>query len=382
MVDPEKNVLLGLSPHFTSLDMGCTSSKTSGEQKPTATKPATKPTQRKETPKKGTASTKPKAKPKDASSEVEESSEPPVKKKAKPKAKAVDGKATNVEKPVEEKPVEEKPAKEKPAKDAKKTKDRTEDKPVADTQAQTREVKKDEMKVGKATESVTEDGKHQIVFDLANDDHKYVVGKGGENIKSIRSSTGADVQLDPEKKKADTVIITADSIENARKAQKLVLESVQKVKDQHNDTEAWYQEYQKKVDEHARKRQEYFDASKKAHDEGDGKLAKELSEKGKQEGELMKKAQAEAARAVFKKRNADNGDDVIDLHGLQVEPAVEIVAEYLDKWTKKSGSYTIITGKGLHSDEKGPKIRPAVEKLLKDRNIKFEDVPGQFDVST
>lgn len=330
--------------------MGCVSSKGSGEQKapekkPVEKKPADKKPEAKD--KKAKPVTKKEESSSSASSSESESSsdvsEPaPVKKTKATKPKA----AAKEKKEERQKPTEEPKKKEKEAK-PKETEAVPKDKPSED-----RTVVKDEMKVGKAVESETADGKHQIVFDLANDDHKYVVGKGGENIKSIRTETGADVQLDPEKKKADKVVIIADTIDAARKAQKLVLEAVQKVKDQHNDTEAWYQEFQKKVDEHARKRQEYFDAAKKAHDDGDGKLAKELSDKGKKEGELMKQAQTEAARAVFKKRNADNGEDVIDLHGLQVEPAVEIVGEYLDKWTKKTGSYTIITGKGLHRDRK------------------------------
>lgn len=233
----------------------------------------------------------------------------------------------------------------------------------------------------KNKESVSKQGGECIIeLSIPNEDHKYIVGKGGENIKNIKSQTGADIQLDPDKSKSDKVVITAKDQSSANKAKKMIKDSIKAVKEQHENTDEWYKKYQAKVDEHARKRNEYNEASKKAYESGDGKLAKELSEKAKKEGELMKEAQKEAARAVFKKRNKDNGDDVIDLHGLQVAPAIEIVSEYLDKWQRKPGKYTIITGKGLHSDEKGPKIRPAVENLLKERKIKFNNVPGQFEV--
>lgn len=243
----------------------------------------------------------------------------------------------------------------------------------------TKETK--ERKPVKDRESVSkQDGECVIELTIPNEDHKYIVGKGGENIKKIIAETGADIQLDPDKNKSDKVVISAKDQSSANKAKKMIKNSIKAVKEQHENTEEWYQKYQAKVDEHARKRNEYNEAAKKAYESGDGKLAKELSEKAKKEGELMKQAQKEAARAVFKRRNKDNGDDVIDLHGLQVAPAVEIVSEYLDKWQRKPGKYIIITGKGLHSDEKGPKIRPAVEKLLKERKIKYNDVPGQYEV--
>lgn len=61
-----------------------------------------------------------------------------------------------------------------------------------------------------------------------------------------------------------------------------------------------YKKYMAEVDEHAALRKKYFDEASKAHDKGDGKLAKELSDKGKTETGKMEEAKEKAARAIYK----------------------------------------------------------------------------------
>lgn len=237
--------------------------------------------------------------------------------------------------------------------------------------------------VSKATSSSSSskasEAKASKVLKIAEEDHKYIVGPGGATIKAIREETGCDVQITT---KPDQVTISGPDDKAVKKAEKRVKEAIAKVHDQHEATEGWYQKYQKAIDEHAKKRADYFEQAKKAHDAGNGALAKELSEKGKQETTLMEKAQEKAARAVFEKRNKDNGSDLIDLHGLQVEGAVMIATEWLDKHKKTKGKeINIITGKGNHSDANGPKILPAIAQLLTERKLKHEAVPGGFKIN-
>lgn len=218
------------------------------------------------------------------------------------------------------------------------------------------------------------------VLKIPEEDHKYIVGPGGATVKTIREESGADIQISTN---PDQVTITGPDEKAVKKAEKLVKAAIAKVHDQHEATEGWYQKYQKDIDLHAKKRAEYFEQAKKAHDAGNGALAKELSEKGKAETALMEKAQEKAARAVFEKRNKGNGPDVIDLHGLQVEGAIMIASEWLDKHKKssKGKEINIITGKGNHSDAAGPKILPAIEKLLTERKLKHEAVPGGYKIT-
>lgn len=60
-----------------------------------------------------------------------------------------------------------------------------------------------------------------------------------------------------------------------------------------------YKKYMAEVDDHAAQRQKYFDEASKAHDAGDGKKAKELSTKGKEEGKLMEAAILKAGHLIY-----------------------------------------------------------------------------------
>lgn len=256
------------------------------------------------------------------------------------------------------------------------------DKKASSSSSSSSSTKASSSSEGSKSKSSKESGEKVVkVLKVPAEDHKYIVGAGGATVKAIREESGADVQISTN---PDQVTITGSDEKSVKKAEKLVKEAIAKVHDQHEATEGWYQKYQKEIDEHAKKREEYFEQAKKAHDAGNGALAKELSEKGKAETALMEKAQIKAARAVFEKRNKDNGPDVIDLHGLQVDGAVLIASEWLDKQTKKpvkGKEINIITGKGLHSDAAGPKILPAIEKLLTERKLKHEAVAGGFKIT-
>jgi len=61
--------------------------------------------------------------------------------------------------------------------------------------------------------------------------------------------------------------------------------------------------------------QEAFKSGRKAE-------AKQLSDKGKQEGKLMDDANQKASDAVFHEKNTGRDDHTVDLHGLYVEEAV------------------------------------------------------------
>lgn len=69
----------------------------------------------------------------------------------------------------------------------------------------------------------------------------------------------------------------------------------------------------------------------------------------------------------------------MDLHGLQLDGAMELFKERVEYWEKnKKGEpvqLTVITGAGNHSDKKkGPKIKPAVLNWLKENNKKFTEL--------
>jgi hypothetical protein len=82
-----------------------------------------------------------------------------------------------------------------------------------------------------------------------------------------------------------------------------------------------------------------FEKSKKAFEEGKKDEAKQLSEKAKKHGENFEKMNKEAGihknytkgENIFKEINKNNGELLIDLHGLFVEEALEFVKNRIIK---------------------------------------------------
>lgn len=73
---------------------------------------------------------------------------------------------------------------------------------------------------------------------------------------------------------------------------------------------------------------------------------------------------------------------IVDLHGMSVREALQLVQFALDTMSAAvPNGITIryVTGRGLHSAD-GPRIRPALEKLLRDRGADFRSQDGFVDV--
>jgi DNA-nicking Smr family endonuclease len=138
------------------------------------------------------------------------------------------------------------------------------------------------------------------------------------------------------------------------------------------ETEVLYQKYRAEADEHARNRGRLFEESKAAFESGEKARAKELSDQAKEEGRLMEQASLNGARHIFKAKNKSQPHGTIDLHGLHVKEAELIVSEQLDEHKKAHAKeLKIIIGAGHHSDADGPKVGPAIKKLLEGKEYKW-----------
>mmetsp|Transcript_12507 Transcript_12507/g.22112 ORF Transcript_12507/g.22112 Transcript_12507/m.22112 type:complete len:192 (+) Transcript_12507:85-660(+) len=114
-----------------------------------------------------------------------------------------------------------------------------------------------------------------------------------------------------------------------------------------------------------------FEESRNAYQNGDGAGAKKLSDAGKRHDEEAKRLQKAAADVTFQQKNAGRSEDEVDLHGLTVKEATARVEQAL-RSAKEKGlkSVVIITGRGNHSGPEGPKIKPAVEKLIHELSLR------------
>jgi DNA-nicking Smr family endonuclease len=73
--------------------------------------------------------------------------------------------------------------------------------------------------------------------------------------------------------------------------------------------------------------------------------------------------------------NAKYDDYTIDLHGQLVTEAMQFVEQRVEKLKENATQpLDIITGTGNHSDTNGAKIKPAVEKYLKEQGLSFTEI--------
>lgn len=143
------------------------------------------------------------------------------------------------------------------------------------------------------------------------------------------------------------------------------------VRDYNHATDKEYQRLRSLADEAHKKRQQLSNESQAAYKQGDGGRAHQLSEKAKIQQRLAEQHNMEAAEYVFVQNNADSDSDEIDLHGLFVKEAVWILQRRIASGIKAHEPHVrVIVGKGLHSQNGLAKIKPAVEDLCREANLK------------
>eukprot|EP00744_Colponema_vietnamica_P008505 GILI01012128.1.p1 GENE.GILI01012128.1~~GILI01012128.1.p1 ORF type:complete len:146 (+),score=24.90 GILI01012128.1:291-728(+) len=125
------------------------------------------------------------------------------------------------------------------------------------------------------------------------------------------------------------------------------------------------QEWRQKANEHAQRRNQYYQESQEAYQRKEGARAKELSLLGKEEERKMHEANQSAVQVIFESNNRTRPPNEIDLHGLFVKEAVEVMRKKLEE-SKRNGvkSLVVIVGRGNHSQNGIQKLKPAIILLL------------------
>jgi len=110
---------------------------------------------------------------------------------------------------------------------------------------------------------------------------------------------------------------------------------------------------------------ECFQQSHEAYARRDGALAKDLSNKGKENQRKMEELNKQASDWIFTKNNKESKPGEIDLHGLYVKEAISHADQSIQLAKSKGDSQIkLIVGKGLHSQGGVAKIKPAIEELI------------------
>eukprot|EP00198_Chlamydomonas_reinhardtii_P004646 XP_001693982.1 nucleolar protein [Chlamydomonas reinhardtii] len=119
-------------------------------------------------------------------------------------------------------------------------------------------------------------------------------------------------------------------------------------------------------DAHAQARNAAFAASKEAYRRGDHARAGQLSREGKQHAAQCDEANARAAALALAQHNTGRSLGELDLHGLRVKEAIAEVEKAIAAARASNPPQqrlVLIVGKGLHSADGVPKLKPAIEGL-------------------
>lgn len=151
-------------------------------------------------------------------------------------------------------------------------------------------------------------------------------------------------------------------------------------------------EYQRAMEEMQRQRQLmelYFQTASKMAAAHTWQQAKKLSDEGRKHQQRFEDLYRKTFRETFRRTNEKgDGRTSIDLHGLRVQEALDILDEYLDHAMasarmngSQSAKLEVITGRGVHSVRNIPILKPAVEKHLRELGHRFSELEGGFIVS-
>lgn len=111
-----------------------------------------------------------------------------------------------------------------------------------------------------------------------------------------------------------------------------------------------------------------------AYENGDGAEAKNLSNLGKQHKARRDALNKQAAEFIFRENNHPDrvAADTIDLHGLYVEEAEDILeARIRDAQARGQTHLHVIVGKGNHSAGGVRKIAPRVEQVCQEMGLEY-----------
>lgn len=165
------------------------------------------------------------------------------------------------------------------------------------------------------------------------------------------------------------------------------VESVMPVYQDTEDPE--YQDFRAEANLQRRRQLESFAKAAEAYKQGHKEVASFYAQQGHLHGQRMNEANHRAAVQIFERVNSSLlPQNILDLHGLHVDEALEHLNYVLEKKTRECEQglcrpqLSVITGRGNHSLGGVARIRPAVRDYLTNKHYRFtEPKPGLVLVS-
>ncbi|TFB02290.1 hypothetical protein CCMA1212_006008 [Trichoderma ghanense] len=144
--------------------------------------------------------------------------------------------------------------------------------------------------------------------------------------------------------------------------------------DDNADVEREYDRLRDLARAEANKRNDCFERSRRAYEDGDGARAKALSNEGKAHDAKMREYNRQASEYIFRENNAPGRvePDSIDLHGQFVEEAERILEQRIRADQARGQTHLhAIVGRGNHSTNHVQKLKPKVEELCRELGLRY-----------
>ncbi|EFA86682.1 small MutS related family protein [Heterostelium album PN500] len=130
-----------------------------------------------------------------------------------------------------------------------------------------------------------------------------------------------------------------------------------------------YSQFRDEAILHARERNRCFDLSIKHFGKGEGEKAKKYSLEGQKHDRKMKELHEKAKKEIFNARNKNNPHYIVDLHGLHVKEALEIIEQ---KYLGRVDPLYLIIGTGHHSTMHC-RLPRRVKQFITDNGYSYRD---------
>ncbi|KAF6733452.1 NEDD4-binding protein 2 [Oryzias melastigma] len=214
-------------------------------------------------------------------------------------------------------------------------------------------------------------------------EHNYNLSQTELFLRSLLNEEPVKTVFAPEVPRSDHYRAASKEREKRQKTLELAAADYQDTQDPE------YEDFRAEASLQRSRQLESFAKAAEAYKQGRKEVASFYAQQGHLHGQRMREANHRAAVHIFEKVNSSLlPRNILDLHGLHVNEALEHLAQILQEKTAECAQglcqpqLSVITGRGNHSQGGVARIRPAVIDYLTNKHYRFtEPKPGLVLVS-